>query len=68
MVNILFGIVGFLTIQGNSLFVYQEKDVSRFSFATSWEVLRFLLSNLRWYMEEYLFDGFRYVRWFAFLY
>lgn len=23
------------------------------------EVLRFLLSNLRWYQEEYQFDGFR---------
>lgn len=26
-----------------------------------YEVLRFLLSNLRWYIEEYGFDGFRYV-------
>ncbi|CAN0397601.1 unnamed protein product [Lampetra planeri] len=26
----------------------------------SWEVLRFLLSNLRWWMEEYGFDGFRF--------
>lgn len=26
----------------------------------SWEVKRFLLSNLRWYMEEYQFDGFRF--------
>lgn len=25
-----------------------------------WEVLRFLLSNLRWYIEEYRFDGFRF--------
>nr|UEK51572.1 ABGE-like protein [Parasacculina yatsui] len=25
-----------------------------------WEVLRFLLSNLRWYMDEYRFDGFRF--------
>jgi len=25
-----------------------------------WEVLRFLLSNLRWYMERYQFDGFRF--------
>ncbi|XP_037774984.1 1,4-alpha-glucan-branching enzyme-like [Penaeus monodon] len=24
-----------------------------------WEVLRFLLSNLRWYLEVYNFDGFR---------
>jgi 1,4-alpha-glucan branching enzyme len=26
----------------------------------NWEVLRFLLSNLRWYLEEYRFDGFRF--------
>ena len=25
-----------------------------------WEVIRFLLSNLRWYMDEYHFDGFRF--------
>ncbi|XP_058489690.1 1,4-alpha-glucan-branching enzyme [Solea solea] len=27
---------------------------------SSWEVLRFLLSNLRWWMEEFRFDGFRF--------
>uniref|UniRef100_A0A6U4WMG1 1,4-alpha-glucan branching enzyme n=1 Tax=Hemiselmis andersenii TaxID=464988 RepID=A0A6U4WMG1_HEMAN len=27
---------------------------------SSWEVLRFLLSNLRWWLEEYKFDGFRF--------
>ncbi|XP_045583278.1 1,4-alpha-glucan-branching enzyme isoform X2 [Procambarus clarkii] len=27
---------------------------------SNWEVLRFLLSNLRWYLEEYKFDGFRF--------
>jgi 1,4-alpha-glucan branching enzyme len=27
---------------------------------TKWEVLRFLLSNLSWYVEEYQVDGFRY--------
>lgn len=26
----------------------------------SWEVLRFLLSNIRWWLEEYCFDGFRF--------
>ncbi|XP_048350021.1 1,4-alpha-glucan-branching enzyme [Sphaerodactylus townsendi] len=26
----------------------------------NWEVLRFLLSNLRWWIEEYGFDGFRF--------
>eukprot|EP00898_Chlorokybus_atmophyticus_P007345 jgi/Chlat1/7611/Chrsp64S07096 len=26
----------------------------------NWEVKRYLLSNLRWYMEEYKFDGFRF--------
>ncbi|XP_050413059.1 1,4-alpha-glucan-branching enzyme [Patella vulgata] len=27
---------------------------------TEWEVLRFLLSNLRWWMDIYQFDGFRF--------
>eukprot|EP00048_Salpingoeca_helianthica_P021922 m.15211 g.15211 ORF g.15211 m.15211 type:complete len:745 (-) comp6629_c1_seq1:438-2672(-) len=27
---------------------------------SSWEVLRFLLSNVRWYLDEYRFDGFRF--------
>ncbi|RXN06825.1 glycoside hydrolase family 13 [Labeo rohita] len=31
-----------------------------FSLSHSWEVVRFLLSNLRWWMEEYHFDGFRF--------
>lgn len=26
----------------------------------NWETLRFLLSNIAWYMEEYRFDGFRF--------
>ncbi|OWF54507.1 1,4-alpha-glucan-branching enzyme [Mizuhopecten yessoensis] len=27
---------------------------------TGWEVMRFLLSNLRWWIEEYQFDGYRF--------
>ncbi|XP_078416543.1 1,4-alpha-glucan-branching enzyme isoform X3 [Cetorhinus maximus] len=27
---------------------------------SNWEVMRFLLSNLRWWVEEYYFDGFRF--------
>eukprot|EP00271_Cylindrocystis_brebissonii_P015791 TRINITY_DN38807_c0_g1_i1.p1 TRINITY_DN38807_c0_g1~~TRINITY_DN38807_c0_g1_i1.p1 ORF type:complete len:843 (+),score=158.78 TRINITY_DN38807_c0_g1_i1:27-2531(+) len=27
---------------------------------SNWEVLRFLLSNLRWWLSEYRFDGFRF--------
>ncbi|XP_070606357.1 1,4-alpha-glucan-branching enzyme isoform X1 [Erythrolamprus reginae] len=34
-------------------------DSRLFDYA-NWEVLRFLLSNLRWWMEEYAFDGFRF--------
>ena len=26
---------------------------------SNWEVLRYLLSNLRWWLDEYQFDGFR---------
>ncbi|KAM6543540.1 hypothetical protein CsatB_007987 [Cannabis sativa] len=34
-------------------------DSKLFNYA-NWEVLRFLLSNLRWWLEEYNFDGFRF--------
>jgi 1,4-alpha-glucan branching enzyme len=27
--------------------------------AGNWETLRFLLSNARWWMDEYKFDGYR---------
>ncbi|XP_074155887.1 1,4-alpha-glucan-branching enzyme [Sminthopsis crassicaudata] len=33
---------------------------SRLFAYSRWEVLRFLLSNLRWWLEEYSFDGFRF--------
>ena len=26
----------------------------------AWQVLRFLLSNVKWWLEEYQFDGFRF--------
>jgi len=28
--------------------------------AGNWETMRFLLSNARWWMDEYKFDGYRY--------
>ncbi|KAK1362235.1 1,4-alpha-glucan branching enzyme [Heracleum sosnowskyi] len=38
---------------------HQLWDSRLFNYA-NWEVLRFLLSNLRWWLEEYKFDGFRF--------
>ncbi|XP_053561169.1 1,4-alpha-glucan-branching enzyme [Bombina bombina] len=35
-------------------------QITNFFAASSWEVLRFLLSNLRWWIKEYGFDGFRF--------
>ena len=41
------------------LFVYfGEKLHERFDFR--WEVMRFLLSDLRWFVEEYQVDGYRF--------
>lgn len=34
-------------------------DSRLFNYA-NWEVLRFLLSNIKWWIEEYRFDGFRF--------
>lgn len=34
-------------------------DSRLFNYA-NWEVLRFLLSNVRWWLEEFMFDGFRF--------
>jgi len=39
---------------------YHDLWDSRLFNYTEWEVLRFLLSNLRWWMEVYQFDGFRF--------
>jgi hypothetical protein len=41
---------------GSKLFNYAE-----------YEVLRFLLSNLRWYIDEYGFDGYRYINFISVL-
>ena len=58
--SIFCGIVDFLTIPGNNAINVVNELSLIFIFADHrWEVLRFLLSNLRWYMDEYQFDGFR---------
>ncbi|XP_071531401.1 1,4-alpha-glucan-branching enzyme isoform X3 [Panulirus ornatus] len=44
---------------GGSRGVHSLWDSRLFNYS-NWEVLRFLLSNLRWYLEEYKFDGFRF--------
>ena len=36
------------------------KPADRCAGAGNWETLRFLLSNSRWWMDEYKFDGFRF--------
>lgn len=38
---------------------HRQWDSRLFNYA-NWEVLRYLLSNLRWWLEEYRFDGFRF--------
>lgn len=61
---ILFGILDCSIIPSNDFYVIFNENIKchlisqlkRFRF----EVLRFLLSNLRWYQDEYKFDGFRY--------
>ena len=35
-------------------------NIGRLFDYTSWEVLRFLLSNCRWWIDEFGFDGFRF--------
>ncbi|CAL5219263.1 g1061 [Coccomyxa viridis] len=39
---------------------YHTQWDSRLFNYKNWEVLRYLLSNLRWWLEEYRFDGFRF--------
>merc|ERR1719329_364645 len=39
--------------------MHSEWDSALFDYG-KWEVLRFLLSNCRWWIEEYGFDGFRF--------
>ncbi|KAK9820161.1 hypothetical protein WJX72_006858 [[Myrmecia] bisecta] len=39
---------------------YHKVWDSRLFNYSQWEVLRYLLSNLRWWMDEYKFDGFRF--------
>uniref|UniRef100_A0A5B6ZSP6 1,4-alpha-glucan branching enzyme n=1 Tax=Davidia involucrata TaxID=16924 RepID=A0A5B6ZSP6_DAVIN len=39
---------------------YHELWDSRLFNYVNWEVLRFLLSSLRWWLEEFKFDGFRF--------
>ncbi|KAK6939075.1 Alpha-amylase/branching enzyme, C-terminal all beta [Dillenia turbinata] len=39
---------------------YHKLWDSRLFNYSNWEVLRFLLSNLRWWIEEFNFDGFRF--------
>eukprot|EP00051_Salpingoeca_urceolata_P010240 m.124794 g.124794 ORF g.124794 m.124794 type:complete len:746 (-) comp16634_c1_seq2:1115-3352(-) len=38
---------------------HDQWDSCLFNYS-AWEVLRFLLSNLRWWLEEFRFDGFRF--------
>ena len=38
---------------------HSQWDSRCFDYA-NWETLRFLLSNVRWWLEEYKFDGFRF--------
>ena len=43
------GACGYHWMWDSRLFIYGE-----------WEVLRFLLPNARWWIQQYKFDGFRY--------
>ncbi len=50
-----------LTPFGTGLQPSRRLTRSRLFNYTNWETLRLLLSNLRWWVDEYHFDGFRFV-------
>nr|BAE96955.1 starch branching enzyme I [Ipomoea batatas] len=65
--NVTDGLNGFDVGQGSQDSYFHTGDRgyhqvwdSRLFNYSNWEVLRFLLSNLRWWLEEYKFDGFRF--------
>ncbi|KAL8172169.1 hypothetical protein V2J09_023973 [Rumex salicifolius] len=65
--NITDGLNGFDVGQGTQESYFHTGDRgyhklwdSRLFNYANWEVLRFLLSNLRWWLEEFRFDGFRF--------
>lgn len=65
--NVTDGLNGFDVGQGSQESYFHAGDRgyhklwdSRLFNYANWEVLRFLLSNVRWWLEEYKFDGFRF--------
>ncbi|KAJ8762114.1 hypothetical protein K2173_007264 [Erythroxylum novogranatense] len=65
--NVTDGLNGFDVGQGSQESYFHTGDRgyhklwdSRLFNYAHWEVLRFLLSNLRWWLEEFKFDGFRF--------
>jgi 1,4-alpha-glucan branching enzyme len=62
--NVLDGINNFdgtdyLYFHGGAKGYHKQWDSRIFNYK-NWETLRFLLSNIRWYIEEFKFDGFRF--------
>ncbi|XP_011628895.1 1,4-alpha-glucan-branching enzyme 1, chloroplastic/amyloplastic isoform X1 [Amborella trichopoda] len=65
--NVTDGLNGFDVGQSTQLSYFHTEERgyhklwdSRLFNYNNWEVLRFLLSNLRWWLDEYNFDGFRF--------
>lgn len=65
--NAVDGLAGFDMGQGEKMNYFKQGQQgyhkvwdSRLLNYQNWEVLRLLLSNLRWWMEAYRFDGFRF--------